>query len=265
MEGKLQARAPKSHLFGGEAFLPSEQTTVRWLGNGGLFINSRGTCLLIDPVLTEMTEPLLIEIPVAVEEIPRVDGILITHSDGDHYSVPTCRALREVCGAYHTTAYVAELMQEEQIPGEGHSIGESFSVGGLHVTVTPADHTWQNDGQFGTFERVFLKEDCCGFWIETPDGTIWAPGDSRLMEEHLRMPAPDLILFDFSDDPWHIGLEDAVRLANTYPTAKLLLSHWGTVDAPDRKPFNADPADLQGRIVNPERVLLLAAGEPWTL
>ena len=63
-----------------------------------------------------------------------------------------------------------------------------------------------------------------------------------------------LIFFDFSDDSWHIGLEGAIKIANAYPKAQLLLSHWGTVDAPDMKPFNADPKMLEERIYNPEAV-----------
>ena len=31
-------------------------------------------------------------------------------------------------------------------------------------------------------------------------------------------------------------------MANAYPDTPLLLHHWGSVDAPDFSPFNADPA-----------------------
>lgn len=55
------------------------------------------------------------------------------------------------------------------------------------------------------------------------------------------MPQPDVIIFDFSDDGWHIGLEGAIKLVNIYPDARLILSHWGSVDAPDMKAFNANP------------------------
>ncbi len=79
------------------------------------------------------------------------------------------------------------------------------------------------------------------------------------------MPAPDVILFDFSDNDWHIGLEGAVKLANAYPQAQLLCIHWGTVDAPDFTPFNADPRVLLERAENPGRVLALAAGQALTL
>jgi hypothetical protein len=63
------------------------------------------------------------------------------------------------------------------------------------------------------------------------------------------MPAPDAMLFDFSDSEWHFGLEGAARMANAYPKTPLLLHHWGCVDAPDFAPFNGDPrvASRQGR------------------
>src|SRR5699024_12689560 len=129
-----------------------------------------------------------------------------------------------------------------------------FSVWQVKVTLTPADHVRQDEVP-GAADRVFLPEDFCGFWLDTPDGSLWTVGDSRLLEEHLHMPTPDLMLFDFSDSQWHIGLDNAVKLANAYPHTPLLLWHWGCVDAPDMDPFNGDPADLIARIQNPERAI----------
>jgi L-ascorbate metabolism protein UlaG (beta-lactamase superfamily) len=143
-------------------------------------------------------------------------------------------------------------MKDLKLPADGHDIHETFSVNDIKVTLTPADHAWQN-------------EVCCGFSLDTPDGTIWAPGDSRFMEEHLHRKAPDSILFDFSDSVWHIGLEGAVKLADAYPDTPLILWHWGCIDAPEMKEFNGDPDELARRIVNPRRIVVLAPGEPWKL
>ena len=261
---KIQAKAPDPIPFGKEAFSPQEGTTVRWLGGAGTLVNCRGTNILIDPVLEGFDMPLLVESPLQVEDVPQADAILLTHSDNDHFSRDTCRDLAPVCGAYHAPRYVAGLCQDMGLPGVGHGIGESFTVGPVKVTLTPADHAWQNEVP-GAADRVFLSEDFCGFWLDTPDGSLWAVGDSRLLEEHLHMPTPDLMLFDFSDSQWHIGLNNAVKLANAYPHTPLLLWHWGCVDAPDMDPFNGDPADLIARIQNPERALVLAPGEPLEL
>lgn len=260
-----QARAPQTQPFGAEAFGPREDTELRWLGMAGFLINSRGTTLMIDPLLGDFDMPILIDFPITADTVPRLDGVLITHSDNDHYSVPTCRRLRSTTSAFHSTRYVDTLMVAEGLPSTGHDIGDRFSIGPVQVTVTPADHSWQNDAP-GASDRVFQPEDCCGFWIETPDGRIWAPGDSRLIpDHHLRMPAPDALLFDFSDSEWHFGLDGAVAMANAYPETPLLLHHWGCVDAPDFAPFNADPATLPSRVVNPDRIIQLAPGEPYTL
>jgi L-ascorbate metabolism protein UlaG (beta-lactamase superfamily) len=264
-EKKYQAKPPKTQPFGEEAFEASNKTTLRWLGMAGFFINSRGTTLMVDPLLKGFDMPILIDFPIATEDVPHLDAVLVTHSDNDHYSVPTIRDLAPVTDEFHSTVYVDSLMKNEGLPSFGHDIGDVFNVGPVRVTVTPADHAWQN-AYPGTSPRHFKDEDSAGFWIETPDGTIWAPGDSRLIpEHHLQMPTPDAILFDFSDSEWHFTLEGAVKMANAYPNTPLLLHHWGSVDAPDFTPFNADPKKLYELVKNPERIHVLAPGEPFTL
>lgn len=263
MSRTKQAVAPATLPIDPSAFEPSDCTTLRWLGNAGLLINARGVLIMADPLLEGFDMPLLIQMPIRAADVPRLDAMLVTHADGDHFSRETCEALCGRCGAFHSTRYVASLMRETGLPCAGHGAGDRFAVGSVQVEVTPADHAWQND--LGGYDRVFLPEDACGFYLRTQDGAIWLPGDSRLMPEHLQMPKPDVILFDFSNDSWHIGLEGALKLAGAYPEALLLLSHWGTVDAPDMAPFNADPKDLYARVVNPGRVRLLAPGEPLTL
>lgn len=262
---KYQAKAPKTQPFGADAFKASQDTTIRWLGAAGFLINSRGTTVMIDPLLEGFDMPILIDMPIMPKDVVRLDAVLVTHSDTDHYSVATDRDLKRVCKAFHSTKYVATVMQKDGFQAFGHAIGNSFNVGPLRVRLTPVDHDWQNafpkPGQ-----RHFAKEDCCGFWIETPDGTIWATGDSRLIPEQLQMPQMDAILLDYSEDAqFHLGLDSTVKLLNTYPRTRVLLGHWGTVDAPDFSPFNGDPQHLIARMVNPRRIQVLAPGQPFRL
>lgn len=86
---KQQARPPAVQPFGAEAFQPSGETTIRWLGNAGFLINSRGTTLMVDPLLEGFEMPLLFQPPILPKAVPRLDAVLITHRDNDHYSVPT--------------------------------------------------------------------------------------------------------------------------------------------------------------------------------
>ena len=265
VEKKYQAKAPKTQPFGKEAFEASNNTTVRWLGMGGFFINSRGTTMMVDPLLRDFDMPVMIDFPIKTTDVPKLDAVLVTHSDNDHYSVPTNRDLKAVTKAYHSTKYVDSLMKAEGFPSFGHDPNEKFKVGPVTVKMVPVDHAWQNAFP-GAAKRTFKNEDCTGFLIETRDGTIWAQGDSRLMPEHLTiMPPPDAIFFDFSDSEWHFTFDGAVKIANAYPNTPLLLCHWGSVDSPDFPPFNGDPEKLKKHVINPERIHVLAPGQPYTI
>ena len=166
---------------------------------------------------------------------------------------------------FHSTQYVASLMRQKDLP----------SVRPRHRRRLP-DRTGARRGHTrrprlaervpGASNRIFQRRGLLRVLAHTPDGTIWAPGDSRLIpDHHLTMPTPDAMIFDFSDSEWHFGLDGAVEMANAYPHTPLLLHHWGSVDAPDFPPFNADPASLPDRVDNPDRVHVLAPGEPFVL
>jgi hypothetical protein len=61
------------------------------------------------------------------------------------------------------------------------------------------------------------------------------------------------------------GTTMMIEFPITAETVPLLLHHWGCVDASDFPPFNADPASLTGRVVNPDRIVVLAPGQPFDL
>jgi len=46
-----------------------------------------------------------IEFPIAADDVPKLDAVLVTHSDNDDYSVRTCRDLARETGEYHSTQY----------------------------------------------------------------------------------------------------------------------------------------------------------------
>lgn len=261
---KYQAKPAKTQFFGNEAFAKSNKTTLRWLGMAGFLINSRGTTFMVDPLLEGFDMPIMIDFPIKSKAVPHLDAVFVTHADNDHFSVPTNLGLANATNVYHSTVYVDSLMKNLNLKSVGHNIGDVFKLKNIKIKITPADHAYQN-AYPGMSKRFFKNEDAAGFWFDTPDGSIWATGDSRLMPEHLTMKAPDAILFDFSDSEWHFTFAGAVKIANAYPNAQLLLCHWGSVDSPDFSPFNGDPQKLLKAVTNPNRVHILAPGEPFTL
>lgn len=247
-----------------EAFLDNDKTSIYWLGGAGIFLHSHTTNIMIDPVLEGFDMPLLYNTPITSEQVVRLDAVCITHIDNDHFSRPTCTHIKDVTNTFYAPNYVADVMQEEGYNVQKKDIDDTFSVKDITFKLTPTKHNWQNGSKKWQY-RYWEEKDYCGYWMESKEGTIWLPSDSKLLESHLHMPQPDVILFDFSDNEWHITFEGAVKLANTYPNAKLICIHWGSVDAPQMTPFNANPMDLVDRIVNPERIYALAPGEEFVL
>src|SRR5699024_7144778 len=178
---------------------PRPDTAVTWLGSAGIFLNSRGSTLMVDPLLQDFDMPLLIQPPIRPRQVPRLDALLITHIDNDHFSRSGCLDMKDACRSYHAPRYVAEQIAALGLPGTGHDIGETFQAGCISATLTPARHNWQNGSQKWSY-RHWEEKDYCGYWFDTPDGSIWLPGDSQLLPSHLTMPQPDLILLDFSDN-----------------------------------------------------------------
>lgn len=247
-----------------EDFGPIPATKLYWICNGGFLINSRGTTILIDPVLEGFDLEELSSSPITSDQIDHVDAIVITHCDNDHFGKTTLNLLKDKCDQFHGPHYIAELFQEMGIPATGHSIGDTFSINGIQLTLTPADHAWQNLSPKHASIRHYEPEDYCGYYIETPDGSIWLPGDSRLMDEQLHMKEPDVLLLDLADSKWHLGHHNIPVMTAAYPHARIIPVHWGCTKS-TMKEFNGDPDVLDELVVHPERVEIAALGEPIDL
>ncbi len=163
-----------------DAFKRQDYTSVYWLGNGGTMINSRGTIILIDPLLKGFDMPIYTEAPISPEEIVRADAVLITHCDNDHFSKDTLSEIKDKTTQFHAPHYVASLMEELSISGIGHDIHDHFAIGDVRITLTPADHAWQNDSPKHAKVRRYEMRDYCGYRLDTPDGSIWMVGDSTV-------------------------------------------------------------------------------------
>lgn len=274
-ERRKQKSAPMTIPMGKEAFENREDTAVFWLGSGGFLINCRGFLVMIDPVtesrpgapeISEAGFPFLVPSPITAEQVPRLDAILYTHADYDHMAPLTAARMKNTGAFYYGTACSVRTLRGFGIPKSvcrTLRIHESIRLGPIRIFLTAASHSWQKDRP--EYDWCYGPEDCCGFLMETPDGVLWAPGDSILLEEHLQLPHIDAMFFDVSSDPFHFGTEASIRIANTYENADLLLYHYGTYDAPEKPAFNADPDVVAGRIRNEVRLHRTAPGEPFLL
>ena len=258
------------------AFSNRGDTAVTWLGGAGFLVNSRGTVILIDPVLSlspdkegcsEAGLKLKTALPIQAQQVLRVDYVLYTHSDIDHLGPITALALAKKGAKFYGTYRVYHALTQLGVSPKQAFVcreDEPVQLGGIAVDVTPADHPWQlKDLKRGG--RPFRAGECCGYILNTPDGRLFFPGDTRLMEAHLRIKNIDLLALDVSMCEYHLNHTSAAVLANNLPEAWLFPLHYGTYDSPQPAHLG-DPCDVFKNVTDGDRRgLLLPPGEPFVL
>jgi L-ascorbate metabolism protein UlaG (beta-lactamase superfamily) len=263
----------ESHRITAAFFDPRSDTLVTWLGMAGALVNARGTILLIDPLLTtvrsggelrsECGERLKIALPIEAGDVPRADAVLYTHADGDHFGRLTAGTLAaRLRPRFLSPPPVRRALEEIGVAGEFIVTARDFDslrIGATEVIVTPALHNWQEGG-------AWQRGECCGFLVKTPDGAIWHPGDTRLIDELLEIRGVDVLFFDVAAVEAHLGPQGSARLAETSGAQALIAYHYGTFDLPPGSYGGCDPRDALPYVEHlPARFLLLAPGEPLRL
>ena len=231
-------------------FESRDGTRVTWLGMAGILVNARGTIVFVDPLLTlverdgrilsESGNRMIVDIPIASGRVPRADVVCYTHADDDHCMEPTAVEFggRLAC-RFLAPPPVLERLRKAGLGPAGFTTAADFGVhrfGNVEITVTPALHDWDKPAPW-------QRGDCVGYLIKTPDGTIWHPGDSRLIPELETVRGVDLLFFDVADVEAHLGPRGSARLAETSGAKVMVAYHYGTFDLPAGSWGGCDPAD----------------------
>jgi L-ascorbate metabolism protein UlaG (beta-lactamase superfamily) len=225
-----------------------EDTILAWLGMAGALINSRGTIIFIDPLISygagnEMCETgnhLLVPLPITADNVPKADFICYTHADSDHFAEKSARILNSrLAPTFISPGPVFESLSKIGVD-KSRLIKikdfASYSFGDTEIIITPALHDWQE-------VNPWKREDCCGYLIKTPDGTIWHPGDTRLIPELEAVKDVDILFFDVAAVDSHLGPKGSARLAETSGAKAMIAYHYGTFDLPAGSYGGCDPDD----------------------
>jgi L-ascorbate metabolism protein UlaG (beta-lactamase superfamily) len=229
-------------------FNKREDTIFTWLGMAGALINCRGTIIFIDPLISygadnetcETGNRLLVPLPVTSDKVPKADYVCYTHADSDHYAEKTA----EILNSRMTPVFICPGPVYEKLNKLGIDKSRlikikdfaTYSFGDAEIIVTPALHNWQK-------VNPWKREDCCGYIIKTPDGSIWHPGDTSLIPELEEIKDVDILFFDVAAVDSHLGPEGSARLAATSGAKAMVAYHYGTFDLPPGSYGGCDPDD----------------------
>ena len=251
--------------------------SITWLGHACFLIRLGGRTLLTDPYLGETAGPAgfgpkrFVAPALAVEALPPIDLLLVSHNHYDHLDAPTLAALAR----RDAPEVLAPLKLGPLLRGFGfnrvHELDwyHSRAYDGIEVEAVPAVHFSRRTA----FDRN--RTLWTGFAIRTQGQNIYFSGDTAygavFREIGARLGPFDLAMVGIGAylprrimQSSHTTPEEALQLAGDLRAGTVLGMHWGTVVLTDEDPFEPpqrfrQAAEALG--LGPERAWLMAIGE----
>ena len=222
---------------------PESGFRVTWLGHSSVLVEIDGYRILFDPIWGERASPFVFmgpqrfhEPPLALEDLPPLDAIVISHDHYDHLDYPTIRHFVQQRVAFMVPLGVGEHLQYWGVDKDRITEldwWQSHKIGDLEFTATPARH---QSGR--TIEATTTRHSLWAGWsVQGPDHAIYYSGDTSMfpaMAEIGRRLGPfDVTLIDSGayNQLWrdnHLGPEQAVRSHELVGGRLMIPVHWGT-------------------------------------
>jgi L-ascorbate metabolism protein UlaG (beta-lactamase superfamily) len=230
---------------------PESGLRVTWMGHSSTLLEIDGVRVLTDPVWDLRASPMrwagpkrFFAPPIRLEDLPRVDVVLVSHDHYDHLGESTIRklaSLKLIHGArWVTSTGVGESLRRFGVETEQISEmdwTESVAFSGLKITAVPSRH-FSGRGMFNRFEtlwssfvlqgskhKVYFGADS-GWWEGFAEiGTAYGPFDLTMLE------------IGAYHELWaqiHLGPEGAARafaaLNGPGSNGLMMPIHWGLFD-----------------------------------
>ncbi len=132
-----------------DALAPRANHVVR-LGHSSHLLKLQGRYWLIDPVFGERVSPFSFmgpkrfhAPPLALQDLPPIEGLVLSHDHYDHLDVPTIEYLAQRVQRYFVPLGVKARLVDMGVPAarvEEFDWWQSGDLDGVHITATPSQH-----------------------------------------------------------------------------------------------------------------------------
>ncbi|MBL8602613.1 MAG: MBL fold metallo-hydrolase [Myxococcales bacterium] len=271
-----QRGAPAPSCANDGAALRSLAASLTWVGHASFVLRLGGRVVVIDPVWSTRIQgvvPRHVAPGVALDALPPVDVVLISHAHHDHLDLATLTRIGPNA-LYVVPLGVGALLKRNGLPRVIEcDWWQSTRVGDLELTLVPARH-WSMRGPFDRNDALW------GGWVlRGPEGTAYHTGDTGYFdgfaEIRRRLGVIDWAMMPIGAyeprwfmQPQHMNPDDAFRAFADLEARHFVAMHWGTFQLTD-EPLDAPPGEItrlfEASPRDPSSLWLLDVGETRAL
>ena len=259
--------------------------SLTWIGHSTVLIQTAGLNILTDPLFSMRASPSRFIGPkrvrepgLAIDGLPEIDIVLVSHNHYDHMDLPGLRSLAR----RHTPHIVTPLGNARHIRKASRRFtideldwGASLQAKTARITLVPALH-WSKRGFSDTNRSLWGA-----FVIETDGGVVYFAGDTGYgdgsifhdIRRHFGPPRLSLLPIGAYEPRWfmqfqHMNPDDAVRAHLNLASRKTVAIHHSTIQLTDEAlvaPAQALRQALLRHDVDPASFLAPDVGETINL
>lgn len=202
--------------------LQTEGLHFLWTGNDGWLIRYQDCLFATD--LDLLNPERLASSPVDLPSVARsLNALFITHEHEDHFNMETCRRLaKDGSCVFIVPQSCAE--KAKALPASRTILakpGDTLQVSGIPVQCHRAIH---GHIQGSVYSGASTLD--CGYRFTFGETTVYQPGDTLLLEEHLSMENTDVLMV--SPTEHNTRIVQSRQLISALQPTLILAQHFGT-------------------------------------
>ncbi|MEO6444861.1 MAG: MBL fold metallo-hydrolase [Gemmatimonadaceae bacterium] len=213
-----------------------------WIGHASVFIEIDGVRMLVDPVFSDVVSPVPIgprrfhPPPIALADLPPIDGVLITHDHCDHLDMATVQTLARGGTTFFVPIGVGAPLERWGVPDAQVREMEWWQeryIRGVRIVSMPSRHysgrglanrnstLWSAWSVMGARHRFYVIGDT-GYSRQFREaGDRFGPFDLSFIKIGAYGPGAAWLGI-------HMSAEDAVRAHTELKARRMFPVHWGT-------------------------------------